>query len=182
MFPNLLKNKFFVFLLKAGTLYLIWYLLYELYITPRTRLNLLTIDVLISHSTTFLEWMGYPLIERPYDEIYRTMGIDGSNGVWIGDSCNGLTLFAIFTIFILSWPGPWKRKLWFIPAGIAIIHTLNVVRIAVLSLIAFHHTEWLDFNHTYTFQALVYGVIFLLWMWWANKISKPTLPDESPKN
>ncbi len=172
MFQSIRKNKFYFFLLKAAVLYILWYLFYELYIVKHTRLDLLAINVLISHSTPLLELMGYPLIERPYDEIYRTMGIDGTNGLWIGDSCNGLVLFATFSIFIISWPGPWKKKLWFIPLGILIIHALNVVRITALSIIVYYHPEWLDFNHTYTFQILVYGAIFALWMWWANRLSK----------
>lgn len=170
-FSGIFQHRIFRFLAKAAVLYIAWYLLYELYVTPHTRANLVMIDILISHSSPVLEALGYPLIERPYDEIYRTMGIDGSNGVWIGDSCNGLTLFATFSIFILSWPGPWKKKLWFIPLGILIIHILNIARISALSVIAYHHPEWLDFNHSYTFQAIVYGAIFLLWMWWANRVS-----------
>jgi exosortase family protein XrtF len=152
-------------------LYVLWYLLYELYISKHTNADLLLIDQLIRHASPLLSLMGYPLIDRPYDEIYRTMGIDGSNGVWIGDSCNGLTLFAIFSIFIIAYPGPWKKKLWFIPMGILIVHVMNVIRIAALALIAYHKQEWLDFNHTYTFTFIVYFVIFLLWMWWVNKFA-----------
>ena len=172
MFQKIRQNRFLLFLLKAVGLYVAWYMFYHLWINPHTRLDLFMINVLITHSSALLELLGYPLIEYPYDEIYRTMGIDGSNGVWIGDSCNGLNLFATFSIFILSWPGPWKRKLWFIPAGMLIIHLINIVRIAMLSIIALHHPRWLDFNHTYTFQIIAYLLIFIMWMWWANRIGK----------
>lgn len=178
---EIFKNRFFAFILKAAGLYLAWYLFYELYLTPHTRANLYMIDILISHSSPVIEWLGFPLIERPYDEIYRTMGVDGSNGVWIGDSCNGLTLFSTFAIFIISWPGPWKRKLWYIPLGILVIHLLNVMRITTLSIIAYYHPDWLDFNHSYTFQILVYLAIFLLWMLWANKISIQGVKHAKPK-
>jgi exosortase family protein XrtF len=101
----------------------------------------------------------------------RTVGIDGTHGLWIGDPCNGLTLFALFAIFIVAYPGPWKHKLWFIPVGITVIHFLNVMRITALCIIVMKRPEWLDFNHTYTFQLLMYGFIFGLWWIWIQKLS-----------
>jgi exosortase family protein XrtF len=172
MISGLLKNKFSFFLIKAALMFVAWYLFYELYIQKHTKVDLYMINFLIIQSQFVISLLGYPLIERPYDEIYRTMGIDGSNGVWIGDSCNGLTLFATFTIFILAYPGPIRKKIWFIPLGILIVHLFNVLRIVALSIIAFYRPEWLDFNHTYTFQILLYFIIFLLWIWWANKLSQ----------
>jgi len=106
-------------------------------------------------------------------ENIRTIGIDGTHGLWIGDPCNGLTLFALFTGFIIAYPGPLKKKLWFIPVGIIAIHFINIIRIVALSLIVYYFPdpEVLDFNHTYTFTLLVYGFVFSLWYVWAGKLS-----------
>ena len=65
----------------------------------------------------------------------------------------------------------WKKKLWFIPLGIFIVHTANAIRIAALTIISAENPKALDFNHNITFQVIVYGLIFLLWYWWVQKLS-----------
>lgn len=39
--------------------------------------------------------LGFPVFAGNNPTI-RTIGIDGTNGLWIGDPCNGLSLFALF--------------------------------------------------------------------------------------
>ena len=82
----------------------------------------------------------------------------------VGPSCDGVVLFALFAIFILSFPGRWLRKLWFIPLGIAAIHAANILRIVSLLFIQLYFgEEALKFNHDYTFTVFVYSIIFALW-------------------
>jgi exosortase family protein XrtF len=119
-----------------------------------------------------LALLGYEVIPQGlYGEGIRTAGIDGSHGVWVGDSCNGLTLFALFAGFVFAFPGPVIKKLWFIPAGLVAIHLLNVLRVTALALIQYYAPQYLEFNHTYTFTIIVYGFVFALWYLWATKLS-----------
>lgn len=161
-----------IFLLKAIGLYLLWFILYDLWLHPTGKVDLWVINNIIFFSSIILDALGYAVIEGiPYQEDFRTVGIDGTHGLWVGDACNGLELFALFTGFVLAYPGPWKRKLWFIPLGLVVIHFLNVIRVVALSLIDYHAPEYLEFNHTYTFTIFVYGCVFLLWMLWAGPLS-----------
>jgi exosortase family protein XrtF len=107
--------------------------------------------------------------------IIRTIGIDGTHGLWIGDSCDGLELFALFTFFILAYPGSWLHKVWYIPVGITLIHTMNIIRIVLLCIIVQKKPSWLEFNHTYLFQILMYGFIFFLWFIWIKKFGTVTI-------
>jgi exosortase family protein XrtF len=106
------------------------------------------------------------------DQDYQVLGIDGSNGVWVGSNCNAITLFSLFSVFIFAYPGAQKNKIWFIPVGILVIHFLNLLRVTALVVIDKFAPNYLDFNHTYTFTFLIYAVIFSLWMIWVNKFSK----------
>jgi exosortase family protein XrtF len=168
---SLLKdNKIVRFIVLFIVLYLFWLMLYEWVIHPWGKLDTLVINDSSLWTAYVLEIMGYESFISDNATI-RTVGIDGTHGLWIGDPCNGLTLFALFTIFIVAFPGPWKHKLWFIPVGITVIHFLNVIRITALCVIVLKRPEWLDFNHTYTFQLLMYGFIFGLWWIWIQKLS-----------
>jgi exosortase/archaeosortase family protein len=97
--------------------------------------------------------------------------MEGSVGVIVGPPCNGLALFALFIAFMLSFPGPIKHKLWYIPAGIIAIHVINVLRVLALVALVNWKEEWLEFNHDYTFTILVYLFVFFLWYLWIKKFS-----------
>jgi exosortase/archaeosortase family protein len=102
------------------------------------------------------------------DEAFRTrVVIEGAAGVFVGPSCDGVVLFALFTIFIASFPGNWRRKAWFIPIGIAVLHAANAFRIICLLMIQLYWPSALEFNHDYTFTVFVYGIIFALWYLYA---------------
>ncbi len=162
------SNKALIrFLVSALIIYFGWYLTYTLWLHPWKKLDLAIINNLIFLSSHILTFLNYKLIDYPYSESVRTIGIDGSHGLWIGDPCNGITLFALFTGFIIAYPGKIKWKLIFIPSGLIAIHLLNVFRIVGLALITFYFPKYLDFNHTYTFTIIIYSFIFLLWYYFA---------------
>jgi len=176
MFRGLLANPLFKFLIVAGLLLFGWNLLYELYLHPNTLFDRYVIDNLIYFSSIVLEMMGYELMPTPpAAQQIRTIGIDGSTGVWIGDPCNGISLFALFTIFMLAYPGPVLKKLWYIPMGLIVIHFVNIIRIVALTIIVYKDPSWLEFNHNYTFYVFVYSAVFILWYLWAFKLSGKSL-------
>lgn len=175
------SDPFYRFLLKAVFLYVLWYVVYQQWLHPQGILDIAVIRNLELISSGILEFLGYSLISESEISSIRTIGIDGTHGLWIGDPCNGLTLFSLFAGFVIVYPGPWKKKLWFIPLGLISIHLINVLRIIGLALTVYYFPdpEILDFNHTYTFTIIVYGYVFGLWYLW-SRISANSL--ESAKN
>ena len=172
-----LKNKTSRFFVFASILYLVWYLLYELVVKPHTSIDSKLVSLIVAHAAFVLKLFGFTAYTRIEDDM-QLIGIDGAHPVWIGSPCNALTLFMFFALFVIAFPGSTKRKLWFIPMGIVIIHVTNVLRIIGLALINYYAPEYLVFNHTYTFTVLVYGIIFCLWMWWVNSSLKEKAVDE----
>ena len=177
MLSSFVKNKFHFFILKAGSLYATCYLLYEFVIKRYTNLDQLFIRKIINLCTYILDVMGYSTFASKETNDVQVFGIDGSNGVWIGGPCNGITLMFLFAIFVIAYPGNFKQKLWYVPLGIIIVHIINLIRIIALSLIALHSPQWLDFNHTYTFTFIAYGCVFGLWMLWVNKFANNPITE-----
>lgn len=87
----------------------------------------------------------------------------------INQSCSGLKPMLQFILLMLIFPGPWKHKAWFIPMGVVIVHLTNLFRISGLSVITITIPEYWDFAHDNVFRPFFYVVIFLLWVWWAEK-------------
>lgn len=165
------------FFLTAGLLYLGWYLLYDLWLHPAGHLDRAVIDNLIVLSGAILEGLGHTLIPEPANaENIRTIGVQGGHLLWIGDPCNGVGLFAVYLIFLVAYPGPWRHKLWFGALGLLSIHLINALRIVVLCIVVTIDYELLNFNHDYTFYVLVYGWVFLLWAIWVKRFAPTRLP------
>ncbi|MFN6038909.1 MAG: hypothetical protein ACK452_10620, partial [Bacteroidota bacterium] len=128
-------------------------------IEPKTNLDENFITHIIKLSEKTLNFLNYKTFCETEDRTFQLIGIVGgvnNPGVWVGTGCNALTLFALFSIFIISFPGKLKNKIWFIPLGILIIHFLNIIRVTCLAIIAFKNYSLLNFNHTYTFTIIVY--------------------------
>src|SRR5690349_17096092 len=115
------------FLVVGLILYIGWLALYEWWIHPLQWVDKAIIGNTISISQLVLNKLGYTT-ELAGD---RMIGIQGTSGLFIGDSCNGISLFALFSIFIIAFPGNVASKFFFIPAGILVIHLLNVLRVIV---------------------------------------------------
>ena len=151
--------------------YIVWHLAYETYLKPATLLDEYITQNLIVVTESVVDVLGYEtlaLYQENDGEFRYRVGIRGTNGVLVGTSCDGVILFALFTIFILSFPGRWLRKFWYIPAGIAVIHGAIILRIISLLMIQLYlGEEALKFNHDYTFSVFVYSIIFALWYGYA---------------
>jgi exosortase family protein XrtF len=171
-FISFYNSKTSRFFLLSALIYLFWFLLYDFYIKPKTLLDEKIISNIIFSTKRFLELFSYKVYFTMEDLNYQMIGIDGAHPIWIGGPCDGVSVMAIFLIFVSAYPGNQLHKLWYVPLGILAIHFINILRVAGLTLINFYAPEYLDFNHNYTFTFLVYGFIFILWITWVNKFSK----------
>lgn len=179
----LLKNPIFLFFLKFFVLYVAWYFIYDVWLHPKKTIDLWMANNLVDGVKVLLKAFDYQLINfANLDREYRAIGIDGSNGVYVGDNCNGLSLFAIYIGFIIAFSGKLLPKIVFSIMGILIIHIFNIVRIFGLCLIAYYKPSYLDFNHTYTFTVLMYIIIFGLWYIWLNRYSSIARKIENKKS
>lgn len=166
-FKALRGTPTFRFFATAFLAYVVWSVAYEQALKPKTMLDEVVIGHMVSSTEFVFDALGWPVGTYPQPATHRDrVGVAGHVGVQIGAPCDGVALFALFAIFILAFPGSALRKLWFIPAGIAVLHAANIGRVVVLARIQATAPEWLDFNHDYTFTVLIYGLVFALWHLW----------------
>jgi len=175
-----LKSPELKFLITFIPLITIWYFtyhyLYKIDVLLNLDSDLLTAfsKILSSQSNFILSIFNFQTSSEIQGNIVvaKIIGFPYSHGVWIGEPCNGIKVFGLFAIFILSFKGNSIRKIIFITIGILIIHFLNIVRIALLTYISAVNPYILDFNHNVTFQLLIYGSMLALWYAWIIKFSK----------
>lgn len=113
-------------------------------------------------------------IVRTDDKMYFVF--PNESAMYINNSCSGLKQMMQFLLLMLIFPGPWKKKLWFIPLGILIMHFTNLFRVVGLAVVMDNWPWYWNFSHDYIFRPIFYLVIFLLWVWWVERI-RYQVPD-----
>jgi len=118
-------------------------------------------------SAWFVEHViGYDI--NTYDTTLYFLPNKGS--IMVNGSCSGLKQFYQWIFLMLLFPGPWKKKLWFIPLGLLVIHLNNILRIIILSVILVHWPQQWHFSHDWILRPFFYVVIFGMWVLWVEKI------------
>jgi exosortase/archaeosortase family protein len=99
----------------------------------------------------------------------------------INESCSGIKQILQFALLLMIIPGPWKKKLWYIPLGMVIVHFTNILRISLLSVVANNWPAKMQYYHDNWLRILFYVVIFLLWLIWVEWIGSKNKKMENGK-
>jgi exosortase/archaeosortase family protein len=113
-----------------------------------------------------MHFFGYQI--TLIDNIFLTY--PNGHGIKVVWGCTGIKQTFIFVCIIIFAAGKWKNKLWFIPTGIFCCYLINILRITAITMIVKNHQELFDFYHSFVFKYLYYGLIFLMWLFWVEKI------------
>jgi len=113
----------------------------------------------------------------PITTTYRVIDLGYYGSLSIGRPCLCADVMMLLIAFVVAYPGPWKKKLWYLPVGLLSIHMMNVLRITALCLTKIYRPEWMYINHTYIFNIIILGFTFMLWVIWIAKVS----PDNPKK-
>ena len=62
------------------------------------------------------------------------------------------------------------HKLWFIPLGWICCYAFNILRIFLITILIEDYPTWFNFVHDYLFKYAFYGMLFLLWVVFIEKI------------
>lgn len=158
-------------------LIILWFFFYHYIYKIDQLLNinsLIYFSTILSQQSNFiLELLGFNSVTELHGDmiVSKITGLEFSHGVWIGEPCNGIKVFGLFSIFIISYRGKLLNKLIYIPIGVLALHFLNVLRIGLLTYISSVNPYILDFNHNVTFQLVIYGSMLGLWYLWIIKFS-----------
>jgi len=124
-------------------------------------------------SSHVLNVLGYVTQILPHpDEPSLKVIISGDYVARIIEGCNGVSVLILFSSFIVAFSGKVKTTLLYVFSGCIIIYIANVIRIVILSIGIYSYPKQAGFLHTVVFPAIIYGVVFLLWVFWVNRFSK----------
>lgn len=163
---------FFIWLISDNWLYHVWVPFSVVW----TYFYHILLVVLNTVSAFGLELLGYEVVNN-----YRSVAILGSYGVVIGNHCVGFGLTFGFVSLIIAYPGPWRKKLWFIPLGAALIMLSNIIRVMSLVISTYKKGGFVDLNQHDFFNYVIYALIFVLWVVWIRfVVPTKSVVDKNP--
>ncbi|TRX38798.1 exosortase family protein XrtF [Flavobacterium sp. ZT3R18] len=165
------------FLLFLGTFFFTYILLtflYHFFLDSYERGNVDAITRLVAQNADAV-LSGFDktvFIKEDSKEPFFTLYFHQKGLVRIVEGCNGISLIILFISFVVAFSGNLKNTLLFIFGGSLLIYVLNVLRIAILSVLIYCFPSQLHLLHAVLFPLIIYSVVFMLWIVWINKFSK----------
>ena len=167
-----------LFLARFLAVYVVGNVLYGLYIESFGDQSDAVTRVVTEQTAALLRTAGEETStgDRAGRPIVLLMNTTEGTVLNVFEGCNGLNVMIVFVAFLAAFGGPPKKMLWFIPAGLLIIHLFNLLRIGLLYYVATQFEQYFYFFHKYLFTAILYAVVFGLWVLWVTIVArKPPL-------
>ena len=96
----------------------------------------------------------------------------------IVEGCNAISIIILFIAFVVAFRQKIKKTALFILAGIALIYGINLFRIAILAIALYKYPDHQEFLHQIVFPAIIYGMVFILWVLWVKMLPKTEIKNE----
>ena len=169
------KNKtLIIFLIKFFATYFVLFGIYSFYL-HRTQqkedifsCSPLTREVAV-HVEKVANLLGYHAsVEQHTDELSMKLSINGKYVSRIIEGCNSLSIIILFLAFIIAFSGPVKSTILFGIFGSVLIYLVNILRIIGLSVMYYRFPEYQKVLHDLVFPAVIYGLVFVLWITWVT--------------
>ena len=123
-------------------------------------------------SQDILNTFGYDTKIEPHpDEPTMKIVIRDKYVARVVEGCNSISIIILFISFVIAFSGKFKTTLFYLLAGSTLLYVVNLIRIAILSVGLFHYPWRREILHVVIFPAIIYGMVFLLWMFWVNRFS-----------
>jgi exosortase family protein XrtF len=130
-------------------------------------------NLVAKQSESLISALGYDakIIPHPNEPSMKLL-VNSKFVARVVEGCNSISVIILFISFIIAFAGKFKATVIYILGGSVLIYVVNLIRIAILSIGLYNYPWREDVLHTVIFPMVIYGMVFLLWMFWVNRFSK----------
>lgn len=129
-------------------------------------------NMVAKQSQDLLETVGYQTNIQPHaNEPSMKLIIRDKFVARVVEGCNSVSVLILFVSFIIAFAGKFRTTFFYILAGTTLIYVVNLIRIVILSIGLYHYPWRREILHTVIFPVIIYGMVFVLWMFWVNRFS-----------
>ncbi len=139
-------------------------------------------NLVAKQSSALITGFGYQAEVIPHEtETSMKLFVNQEFLARIVEGCNAISIIILFVAFIISFAEKFKKTILFIGAGIVLIYSVNVLRISILAIALYKYPQFSNTLHGVVFPAIIYGMVFLLWMIWVRMLPKDETETEDEK-
>ena len=130
-------------------------------------------NLVAKQSESLINTLGYQakVVAHP-DEPSMKLLVNSKFVARVVEGCNSISVIILFVSFIIAFAGKFKATFVYILTGSTLIYIVNLILIAILSIGLYNYPWRKDILHTVIFPMIIYGMVFVLWMFWVNRFSK----------
>lgn len=129
-------------------------------------------NLVAKQSAAVLHTFGYEAALSEYRvREGMLLTIDGKYSVNVVEGCNSISVIILFVSFVISFARSFKKTFLFLLAGMVLIYTVNVLRIAFLTVALYKFPQHQETLHEVIFPAIIYGMVLILWIVWIRNIN-----------
>lgn len=129
-------------------------------------------NLVAKQSGAIIDGFGYEAEVIPHDsKPTMKLFINGKYLAHIIEGCNAISIIILFVSFVVAFSEKIKKTVIFLLAGVALIYSINIVRIAILAISLYHYPEHQEILHKVVFPGIIYGLVLVLWVFWVRSVS-----------
>ncbi len=136
-------------------------------------------NLVAKQSSALINGFGYNAEVIPHEtETSMKLFVNQQPLARIVEGCNAISIIILFIAFIISFAEKFKKTFLFIIAGIVLVYSVNVLRISILAIALYKYPQYSETLHGVVFPAIIYGMVFLLWMIWVKMLTNTEVENE----
>lgn len=156
-------------------MYLVLSLCYKLYLDRSSGSKYypdFITNLVAKQSSELIGAMGYDVHYLAHEnEPSLKLILNGKYVARVVEGCNSVSVIILFVAFMVAFAGRLKPTFFYTLAGGVLIYAVNIIRIAILSIGLYNYPWRREILHTAIFPLIIYGMVFILWMFWVNRFS-----------
>lgn len=131
--------------------------------------------IVAKQSAYVIDAFGYQAEVFPHpDEPSMKLLVNSKFVARIVEGCNAVSVIILFVSFVVAFTGRFKETILYVVLGSVLIYVVNIIRIAIITIGLYRFPRKTDLLHDVIFPLIIYGMVFILWMFWVNRFSKKT--------
>lgn len=173
-----MKNKkIWWFLIRFfGTYFLLLFAYFLFLFATEVKSPYFKSDSITSHVAKSTEWLlnifdVQTFTEQHTSELSIKIFVNDYYVARVIEGCNSVSIIVLFIAFVVAFKGGRLNTVLFVLLGAISIYIVNIARIALLSWAMVNFVAYETILHDLLFPAIIYGYVFVLWLWWVNRFS-----------
>lgn len=161
------------FIIKFFLVYIVLTFVYSLYLSNFEEEPDGVTRIVADQTASIIDAFGYDseVVQHTTEPTMKLL-VETAYVGRIVEGCNSISVLILFITFVIAFTGNFKNTLLFVIIGSVCIYVANLFRIVVLGIGLYRFPQHENILHHIIFPTIIYGMVFLLWMFWVRKFSK----------